>query len=113
MNTYRDFAMLVIGSYDCPYIDELCKDFEIVDEMKGDEMKELMLKALENDIRLDNLLIERLYEKIVEKATEKYGLKKERFDWYINGHMDSHLYYRTDDGNTEVLDIDELKKLKP
>ena len=101
MNT-KEFICSCLGLYgSCEYLDDIQESFNI-ELNKSDIDKALQISPQD----LSNTITSTLFDKIIDKAVEELGLNEESFDYFVNGSLDTHLYY---DGE-EVNDWEDLEE---
>lgn len=97
-----------------PYLDNLCEEFEIDEEVvDSDELKTMIAEQYGN---VANCIAERIFQFVIDRAFNWYGLPSNRFDYFLNGSLDTHLYYRSIQKGTIAIntwkEIVALKDLK-
>lgn len=109
MSRNADWILQCIGIYpDSDYLDEIEKDFQIELDLSDDETVEFV-QIYAPDV--GNRMAEMMYNKIIDKAVEELYADITDFDYFCNGSLDTHLYYK----HEEVFcweDIVELNKQK-
>lgn len=91
MNKNAEWILQCIGIYNSEYIDEIEEDFEIELDLSDDETIELVKDYAPN---VGNRLAEMMYDEIIDKAVKELDADREDFDYYCNGDLDTHLYYK-------------------
>lgn len=101
MNTI-EFINSCLGLYgNCEYLDDIQKSFNI--ELNESDIDEALQISPQD---LSNAITSILFDKIIDKAVEELGLNEELFDTFINGSLDTHLYY----DDEEVYDWEDLEE---
>lgn len=95
---------LGIGTADDMW-DTITSNFDV--ELEDSDIEETIQENSSSLGDVGNALIECLYCKVADKGVEEYGLKRQKFTYYLN-MQDSHIYY---DGK-EIHGIEDLEHLQ-
>ena len=100
----KNYICSCLGIYgSCEHLDDIQDSFNIeLNESDIDEALQISPKDLSNGI------VSILFDKVKYKAVEELGLNEESFDYFINGSLDTHLYYN----NQEIYDWEDLEEIK-
>lgn len=90
----KDFLCLCLG-VSSSKVDDICDDFDL--DFDESDIQDIISDARRLD-DVGNILIMRLYQQVIDKAIESYGicLEENRFCIYANGR-DSHLMYDSEE----------------
>lgn len=95
MSRNADWILQCIGIYqDSYYLDEIEKDFEIEFDLSDDETVEFVKYYAPH---VGNRMAEMMYEEIISKAVKELNADSGDFDYYCNGGLDTHLYYKQEE----------------
>lgn len=103
----KDFILYTLGIYDNgEYLDNIMENFHIKEI--STEIEDL-IETSNGD--LGNNLAYEIINEIIYKAGEELGLDRNKFNYYINGSLDTHIYY---DGETITCweELEEISKNK-
>ena len=103
----QDFILYSLGLYDNgEYLDDIMKNFHIKEI--STEIEDLIATSNGD---LGNTLAFELFNEIIYKAEEELGLDTTKFTYYINGSLDTYLYY---DGEKITCweELEEISKNK-
>lgn len=102
MNT-KEFINNCLGLYgNCEYLDDIQENFNV--ELNESDIDEALQISPQD---LSNAITSILFDKIIDKAVEELGLNEESFDYFVNGSLDTSLYY----DDEEVNDWEDLEEI--
>lgn len=102
--TAKDIILLALGiGTNDDKIDDICEGFDL--EISTDDVEDIIDSRLDYFNEFQNLLIDHLYDKVIDRAVDEYGLSGDRFVKTCNGRA-SCLHY----DNDVVDDWDDIEK---
>ena len=116
--TWDDWILQCLGVYNnSGYLDQIEKDFGIEYNPTDQDTLELVKYALESaydtrkcsygSMHLGDMLAAELYKEVIDRAVRELDADEDDFDWYLNGALDTHLYYK----EQEVTCWNDIEKL--
>lgn len=102
-----EWVLQCIGLYgNGEYLDEIEENFQIELDLASYEIIELIKEYPSN---VGNRLAEMMFKMIIEVAVNELNANSKDFDYFCNGSMDTHLYYKQEEVSCWE-DIVELNK---
>lgn len=111
MSKNADWILQCIGIYQGgDYLDEIEDNFKIDLDLAPYEVIELIE---ENPTNLGNQLAVEMFEMVIQSAVNELKAKSEDFDYYCNGSLDTHLYYKQEEVSCweDIVKLNQIKNL--
>lgn len=88
----KDFLATSVGLYASEYIDKICDNFHV--DPSVDDVRECL--RIGGGMNFGDLFTAKLFCNVIKRAVSNLNLDSDKFTYYCNGSLDTHLYY---DGN--------------
>ncbi len=108
MNT-KDYILLSLGiGTSDDILDSIIENFDV--ELSETEIHDIIRDNVSCLGNMGNTIVEYLYQKVITKCVNSYGLDRRNFTYWSN-MMDSHLYYNNEEIN-DISDIERISKIE-
>ena len=85
----KDLILYTLGIFDDgEYLDNIMENFHI--KKLSTDIEDLISTS---NGKLGNTIAYEIINEIIYKAGEELGLNRNKFDYYLNGKLDTHIYY--------------------